>query len=407
MPPRIANVRVEISQIQGDASKIRNIKADPSTAVDVTYKTRNFWYRESLLTGLVDWQLTLNADFLPSEEEFIYGKGARAIRLSLNRDGIEQTNGWKLVTVKGSSLTYEGSRPVVKIVGGSLAEQLRRPIKWRSFSSVPATSVLLRIADENGFILRNTPIPKTGTWYQLGTDDWSFLQYFIREVGAGSSTRKLWAFVNNQYLDVKAIDYSRPVVKSIGIGSDDDLAREVCFRYHGSETDYAGGSALNIRGFDIANKRYISASPPDNSIPSLAGRLPVAYASSRRRFFSTLQSADLLLDEATAKWAEETTKYFSVQVKMLGDLSVELGKLIEVKVIDPDGKASAMNGKYPVFEIFQQLEEGDLTTHVGGFRRTLHFGDISTSGANFSKLPTEQLRSEDQPRVTVRSTELR
>ncbi len=384
--PRVANVSIELA-------KSYPVKETP---LDITDKVYAFSVHESLLTGDLTWSIEILAESINSEEELIFGGGNLSLRISQVQDNIEQSTGWRMITIREASLFYYGETPVIKIEGNGLSNLLKQKVRWRSFVRVPVESVFREIANRYGLTLKVSPTNRIGTWYQLGVDDWTFLNEVIKEVTASTGQRALWVRMHNNTINIQAIEYSNPVSRSFGIGSQDDRVEEIKFKFYGREIDYLGGSLLQVLGFDIKNKQSISVIPSPTVLPVLAGKMPRKYGSGSRREFSTLQSPIEVTSSAINKWTERTSRYFAFHANMVGDMSLQVGSIIDIKAVDSDGSTSSMNGKYPVYETLHQYETGketgegfvppSMTTFIGGYRRTFHYGNDPAQGANFSRV---------------------
>jgi len=368
-----------------------------ATTLDLTEKVTALTIKDSLLTGTMDWKLELQAKKLNDEEDFMFETGTRELRFSFTRDKKEISTGWKLVTINKSSLFYTGSLPLIKVWGSTLASEMREVARWRSFIGADVAEILGEIAHKYG-LKTKTDVTTRGTWYQLGEDDWTFLRRICQEIVSPSGHRAVWLYVDNKTLSLEPLQFSKPAVRSFGIGTSDDRLDSVEFRAYGREIDFLGGASAVLKGFDIQNKRFLEVSIGDSVIPNLAGRLPRPFTSGRRFFIYSGQDNASLIEEGLAHWVMTTSRYFSFQGSLSGDMTLKPGDIVDLKIIDPDKTTSVLNGKYPVYEVVHtyrtvpvqgaggaQTSE-PLNTMIGGFRRTFNYGANKAGGANLSRL---------------------
>jgi hypothetical protein len=398
--PKISDVSVELA---------KTFPVKEGSAINITARVYSLSLQDSLLFGDIRWRMELLGTQVNSEEETIFGGGNLALRLSQNRDGVEQTTGWRLVTIRNSGLYYQGSTPLFFIEGEGMSSLMKQKDRWRAFKDETANTVFDRIANEYGLIPDIAPITTLGTWYQLGETDWDFLQSVKKEIVSATGQQAMYLQVHNKALRLKAIKFDQPVVRSYGIGTIDDRAEEIEFKSNSRLIDRAGGSLLRVVGFDIDNKRAISIVPPTSVLPSLAGKLSLPYGSGVKRKMSTLQNSADVTSEAINMWTDQASKYFSCNVSGIGDVNLKVGDIMNVQAVDPSGETSAMNGKYPIYEVIhkynavnrmvgnQVVEEAGITSHIGGYRRSFHYGNEVVDGANRSKVVSRDNYLRDTP----------
>jgi len=358
-------------------------------ARDITDTVVSMVFKESLLTGKTTWELVLFADNLEAEEPLMFAKDTISLRITVTRNSIEQTTGWRILTVLSSSVFYQGSTSAVRIKGSDYSAILKTEPRWRAFNNVNAVEIFSEIASENGLIFPSEAISTIGTWLPLGETDWNFLRSVTEEIVMTAGQRHAWLFINNRTMELKTIGYSERPIRSFSIGGGDDRASNMKLSYNDEVKSFRSV------GFDSRTKSAISHEPPEEVLPILAGR-KVNSKTARSVFSrSPLDSALTVGDESTLDWADITSKHFPFQVSLVGDVGIRLGNLIDVTAVDPTGESSSLNGKYPVYEIVHLYKaraekeddtDVDLSTHIGGFRRTFHYGSDSAEGSNFSNI---------------------
>ena len=387
--PRVFNTTVEIRPFLNTNKEVPGL--------DITERVTKLFFKESLLNGFLEWSMTLAATQIDSEEEFMFETGIRQLRLSLLRDGVETTTGWRVIVVEKSSMNFIGGAPYVTITGSDLSVFLRGSHTWRSFINTSANVVAQTIARLHGLV----PIVKIsgeGTWYQLGQSDWELLQQLREEVTTLEGQRNSWLRVDNTVLRLEPLDYSRAPNRLYNLGGGDDRVEGVELLCNGRTAEYLGGSTTQTSGFNVLLKQTFDHFPNQVILPSLAGRLFNTFGFVNRYQTVATQNFKQLQDIGNIDWIEASVRHFGAHIRLTGDTGLRLGDLISIEILDPEGRRSAMRGTYPIYEIvhtytvrpeaveevFDYTPQQGLTTHIVGFRRTFHFGDISVPSADFS-----------------------
>jgi hypothetical protein len=378
--PSFHGLRIDISDAISSVSQT-NIRG-----TDISEYVQGIEWHESLITGTMSIRLELLPKTINELEDLCYSDTTRAIRMTTTKDGVEKSTDWRMFKVENAGLYYRGSAPVVKLEVISLVDNLKETDRWCAYTEENVSTILAKIAQRNNLVFdqERAQLSQKGTWFQCGETDWHFIQRIRHQILTTNTQKNVWFYVENQKLITKTIEYSDPAVRNYGIGSGDDRLEDINFRFNGSAEDN-GACTLSVIGFDLETKQTVLYTVPDSAVPTLSGRLPREYGSSRKHIVTT----DYEITTATAKWIEETSKYFSFNISLPGDVGIGLCDIISVSAVDPDGKESACNGRYPVYEILHIYsanpgENYGLSTYIGGFRKSFNFGNIFATGSNLS-----------------------
>lgn len=381
-------------------TRITNVTVELNVDEDVREITQNVFLiniKDSILNGDLQWEMKLRGDTINSDEALLLRSNPFLLRLSHTQDGDEQSTGWLTLVLDKSCLYTEGGMPILHMMGRNRSLELMQKARFRAFKTQNVVEIMGAIAKEYRLNLITSGFSQTlpaTLKYQLGDTDWKFLALLRNDIAATSGQRKAWLRLEGNNLHLFTLNYSQPTVRTFGIGTDDDRLGRVSVHYFGREIDRLGGSSLRMLGFDLENKEFIDILANDPALPHLAGKLPRPFGAGEMVFATTGQSTKAVTDTALLSWSEKTSKYFGLNARVVADLTLQPGQIVEFAIADAEGNESSFGGKYPVYEVahhYQTVKMNDgskpstLETHLSCFRRTSFFGSIDASGANLSR----------------------
>lgn len=394
--PRVYNVRFFIKSFSTNTNT-------NFVGTEITDRVIAYCSKQSLFMGRMKWRMVLQSVTVNSEEDLMFDQGVRQIKITQERDGVEQSTGWITIVVEKSMFQYNGGKPYVIVEGSDRSVFLRSGNDlWNAYINRTASDVFSEIALRNRLVPSVKQTAGVGTWYQTGESDWELAKQLRAESITAEGQRNAYFYIENEVLRYGNIDYAKPAVRRYVLGSGDDRVEGINYSANIKEAEYDGSNFLTTSNFDVMSKQYNTIPSFDSNVPSLGNTLPNVFGSSKKYQTIPQQNFNDLFSIANRSWMEKTLQNFSCVLEVIGDVALRLGDIVEAGIVGPNGGLSSFNGRYPIFEIKQEyytygllqkvvddLKQKDgLSTKILCYRRTFNYGSIAATGANYSSVNT-------------------
>ena len=353
-----------------DSGKIYLLQ--PGSNQDITPLVSRFVYKNSLLTGRVQWKLFFKAGNWDFWTNFLIGNGSLfSVRLESSRKGKKSETEWLDLTVDGSRglIRSTGLRGVIH--GGGAEIKMSYKAKRRAFSKTTVSSVIQRIAGEYALVSDVAADVVTSNWYQTNQSDWDFIRELMQYYLPAQNVRgDVYLNIDGRQLTVKPINFSSPATRQYDLTEGDDRVLKAPFRYYGGSVARKG-LVVEARGFDRATGLPITftASPSSTVGFALASKLPQAIADKRTVLVTPHSYTTLVQALAMRTQAQISNRYYGLSLTVLNDLTVKLRDMVELSLQDATGTASFIEGRYGVYEYIFDYSPQSVVTKVIIYRR--------------------------------------